>query len=67
LRDKLHELDKNKIVYEYCQVGLRGYIASRIVEQNGFAVKNLTGGVRSYSLNSFKVEYIPEKSQTYEG
>ncbi len=38
LRDRLGELDKNKTVVEYCQVGLRGYIADRILSQNGFKV-----------------------------
>ena len=51
LRDRLNELDKTKEIIAYCQVGLRGYIASRILSQNGFKVKNITGGYKS-SLNS---------------
>ena len=32
-------------IYVYCQIGLRGYIASRILMQNGFEkVYNLSGG-----------------------
>ena len=38
LRERLGELDKNKEILEYCQVGLRGYIADRILTQNGFKV-----------------------------
>lgn len=49
LRNRLHELDKNKLILAYCQVGLRGYIASRILTQNGFQVKNMTGGYKSAS------------------
>lgn len=49
LRKNLDKLDKNKPVYIYCQIGLRGYVAARILLQNGFAVKNLSGGYRLYN------------------
>ncbi|MDP4143828.1 MAG: CoA-disulfide reductase [Bacillota bacterium] len=49
LRERLEELDQNKEIIEYCQVGLRGYVASRILSQNGFNVKNITGGYKSVS------------------
>ena len=49
LRERIGELDKNKEIIEYCQVGLRGYIAARILNQNGFKVKNMTGGYKSAS------------------
>lgn len=58
LRNKLGELDKNKEILEYCQVGLRGYIANRILAQNGFKVKNLTGGYKSYSMLNYKPEKL---------
>lgn len=48
LRDRLQELDATKTVYLTCQIGLRGYIASRILSQNGFDVYNLSGGYRLY-------------------
>lgn len=54
LRNRLNELDKNKEIVEYCQVGLRGYIADRILAQAGFKVKNLTGGYKSYSTMNYK-------------
>ena len=47
LRQRLSELNKEKLILAYCQVGLRGYIASRILSQNGFRVKNMTGGYKS--------------------
>jgi rhodanese-related sulfurtransferase len=50
LRDRLAELDRDKEILAYCAVGVRGYIASRILQQNGFKVRNLTGGYRSYSM-----------------
>ena len=50
LRGRLSELDKNKPIYVTCQVGLRGYIACRILSQNGFDCYNLSGGYRLYHL-----------------
>ncbi|MCY9657158.1 FAD-dependent oxidoreductase [Paenibacillus chondroitinus] len=50
LRDRLHELDRNKEIWVFCQVGLRGYTASRILAQKGFKVKNLSGGYKTYSV-----------------
>lgn len=54
LRERLDELDKNKTLVEYCQVGLRGYVADRILSQNGFKVLNVTGGYKTTSLLDFK-------------
>jgi len=48
LRSRLNELDKSTPVYVTCQVGLRGYLAARILMQNGFEVYNLSGGYRLY-------------------
>jgi NADPH-dependent 2,4-dienoyl-CoA reductase/sulfur reductase-like enzyme/rhodanese-related sulfurtransferase len=46
LRDRQKELDPNKETVVYCRVGLRGYLASRILKQNGFkSIFNLTGGI----------------------
>lgn len=49
LRARLGELDAKKPVYITCQIGLRGYIASRILSQHGFEVYNLSGGYRLYN------------------
>ncbi len=49
LRDRLQELDPNKEVLEYCQVGVRAHTAQRILSQNGFKVRNVTGGYKTYS------------------
>ncbi|MDT8716279.1 DsrE/DsrF/DrsH-like family protein [Clostridium sp. 19966] len=57
LRDRMKELDKGKEILEYCQVGLRGYIASRILIQNGFKVKNISGGYKSFLSQKF----VPSK------
>jgi NADPH-dependent 2,4-dienoyl-CoA reductase/sulfur reductase-like enzyme/peroxiredoxin family protein/rhodanese-related sulfurtransferase/TusA-related sulfurtransferase len=50
LREKLSSLDRNKTIVEYCQVGLRGYVADRILSQNGFRVYNVTGGYKTAAL-----------------
>jgi TusA-related sulfurtransferase len=49
LRTKLEEIPKDKTVYVSCQVGLRGYLASRILKNNGYHVKNVDGGWKTYS------------------
>ncbi|SNS75151.1 CoA-disulfide reductase [Anaerovirgula multivorans] len=48
LRNRLPEIPKNKTIYVYCQVGIRGYIAARILMQEGYKVKNLDGGYKTY-------------------
>jgi NADPH-dependent 2,4-dienoyl-CoA reductase/sulfur reductase-like enzyme/rhodanese-related sulfurtransferase len=46
LRENLEGLDRAAHTVVYCKVGFRGYLAARILQQNGFAdVKNLTGGM----------------------
>lgn len=54
IRTKMNELDKSKEILVYCQVGLRGYIAARILRANGFKVKNLIGGYKTYTMSKFK-------------
>ena len=49
LRERLGELDKSKPLYVYCGVGLRGYVAYRILAQAGFKVSNLAGGMTLYN------------------
>jgi rhodanese-related sulfurtransferase len=44
LRGRIHELNPEKPVVVYCAVGYRGYLVYRILVQNGFTVKNLSGG-----------------------
>jgi rhodanese-related sulfurtransferase len=44
----LNELDRSKPIYVICQSGLRSYNASRILEGNGFATYNFSGGFRFY-------------------
>lgn len=51
LRERLGELPKDRPVIAYCQVGQRGYIATRLLMQSGFSVQNLGGGYRTYQLH----------------
>ena len=49
LRERIGELDAAKPVYVICQSGIRSYIASRILTQNGFDAYNFSGGYRFYA------------------
>ncbi|CDF57132.1 CoA-disulfide reductase / Disulfide bond regulator [Thermobrachium celere DSM 8682] len=40
----MNEIPKDKKIIVYCKIGLRGYIAYRILVQNGYDVYNLSGG-----------------------
>ncbi len=51
LRDALPKLDKNKEYLVHCQVGLRGYVACRILSQRGFKCSNLSGGYLTYKAS----------------
>ncbi len=48
LRDRLSELDREKQYVPFCAVGYRGYLGHRILVQNGFKSKNLSGGFVTY-------------------
>jgi len=48
LRNRLGELDRTKRVIAYCQVGQRGYLATRILIQAGYEAANLSGGYATY-------------------
>jgi NADPH-dependent 2,4-dienoyl-CoA reductase/sulfur reductase-like enzyme/rhodanese-related sulfurtransferase len=48
LRARLNELTIEKEILVYCQVGLRGYLATRILAQYGFHAKNLSGGYKTF-------------------
>ncbi|MBP9854198.1 MAG: FAD-dependent oxidoreductase [Candidatus Omnitrophica bacterium] len=51
LREQLSMLSKNKEYMSYCQVGLRGYLACRILTQNGFKCRNLSGGYETFKAS----------------
>ncbi|HPA57177.1 MAG TPA: FAD-dependent oxidoreductase [bacterium] len=74
LRNRMKELRKDDSVVVLCAVGLRGYLAARILVQNGFRnVKNLSGGYKTYSLavqkqsneDIFNNDYIGKDDMIY--
>lgn len=50
LRTRLDELPHDREIAAYCQVGQRGYMATRILRQNGFNAVNVSGGYKTYRL-----------------
>ncbi|GAB4118044.1 MAG: CoA-disulfide reductase [Candidatus Caldatribacteriota bacterium] len=49
IRNRLNEIPKDREIVIFCQVGLRGYVAYRILKQKGYKkVKNLSGGYKTY-------------------
>ncbi|MBU2572250.1 MAG: FAD-dependent oxidoreductase [Gammaproteobacteria bacterium] len=48
LRDRLNELSREREIWVVCGVGQRAYNATRILQQNGFRVRNLSGGMQTY-------------------
>ncbi len=48
LRGRLDELPRDKTINVYCTVGFRSYVACRILMQNGFIARNLSGGLITY-------------------
>jgi NADPH-dependent 2,4-dienoyl-CoA reductase/sulfur reductase-like enzyme/rhodanese-related sulfurtransferase len=54
LRSGLSELDSKKTYIPFCAVGFRGYLAHRILVQNGFHSRNLSGGFMTYAMANKK-------------
>jgi rhodanese-related sulfurtransferase len=53
MRNRLNEIPKKKNIFIYCEAGLRGYLAQRILLQNGFtSVKNLSGGYKLWKAST---------------
>ncbi len=50
LRSRLGELPRDRQIAAYCQVGQRGYLATRILLQAGFSAANVGGGYKTYRL-----------------
>lgn len=48
LRQRLAELPRDREIVAYCQSGQRSYNAARILSQNGFRVRNLSGAYRTW-------------------
>ena len=48
LRARFNELPRDREIWVYCRAGHRSYYACRFLAQNGFRVRNLSGGYRTY-------------------
>lgn len=69
LRERLEEIDPSRPILLYCAVGLRGYLASSILRQHGYAqVRNLIGGYKLWSSATRDYSHpIPPKAPTISG
>jgi len=61
LRDRLDELPRDKTINVFCRSGQRSYYATRILLQNGFEVKNISGGMLSRTYASFFLQEGPRE------
>jgi NADPH-dependent 2,4-dienoyl-CoA reductase/sulfur reductase-like enzyme/rhodanese-related sulfurtransferase len=59
LRDRLDELPRDQTINVFCRSGQRSYYATRILLQNGFEVKNISGGMLSRTYASFFLQEGP--------
>ena len=50
LRQRISELPRDRELIAYCHSGQRSYIAARILSQQGFRVRTLTGGYRTWRV-----------------
>ena len=50
IRESVSELDPLKEIVLFCQKGMRGYLAEKILLQHGFKVKNLAGGYKLWDM-----------------
>ena len=56
IRNRMIEIPKDKNIFIYCEAGLRGYLAQRILLQNGYAsVQNLSGGYKLWKAATEEV------------
>lgn len=62
LRDRINEIPKDKKIYTTCQVGIRGYVACRLLSQYGIQCTNIDGGVKTYQFVKRAEESIAKQS-----
>ncbi|MDR3203449.1 MAG: FAD-dependent oxidoreductase [Deltaproteobacteria bacterium] len=56
LRQNLDKIDKDKPVFLVCYLGLRSYLASRILLQHGYKTAHLAGGLKLYQIATAKID-----------
>lgn len=62
LRGRIDEIPKDKPIFVYCHSGLRSYIATRILLQNGYNAFNISGGFGFYQLTREKLSFKNEET-----
>jgi len=68
LRDRINEVPKDRNIYTTCQVGLRGYVACRILMEHGYKCANIDGGIKTYfaTLPKKTISSQPDNIQSEE-
>ncbi|HTH12965.1 MAG TPA: FAD-dependent oxidoreductase [Spirochaetia bacterium] len=74
LRARLGTLPQDKKIVAFCGVGLRSYLAERILKQAGFDAASLSGGYKTYEYATmkqsnedlFSKDFIGKDSQIYQ-
>ncbi len=61
LRSRLKELPTDRKIASYCQVGQRGYLATRILMQMGYSAVNVSGGYKTYKLFNPAIEDLNDR------
>ena len=57
LRNRFDEIPKDKTIYLFCEIGLRGYLSQRILRQHGYEnVYNLSGGFALWNVATMEME-----------
>jgi NADPH-dependent 2,4-dienoyl-CoA reductase/sulfur reductase-like enzyme/rhodanese-related sulfurtransferase len=51
LRERLGELPRDRTIDVFCHSGQRAYMATRILLQNGFKARNISGGALAYAAS----------------
>lgn len=49
LRSRLSQIPQDRVISVYCAAGQRSYYAVRILIQNGYQVKNISGGMATFN------------------
>lgn len=66
LRVWLEELPRDQELLLFCQVGLRGYLAARMLTQRGFKARNLSGGYKRWEMEQGFLPEVAEAEMTDE-
>ena len=61
--DRTQHLDKSTPIYVYCQAGGRSASAQAFLQEKGYQVINLEGGMSNWKMNNFPVDGNGDKPQ----